>query len=200
LIELPEGLAPELVPLSWLVGVWEGTGVVEYPVGDDDEVRNYEFGQRVSFSHDGLPYLNYSSTTWLLDDDHTPLAAEMGYWRIDRPTEPGDRGPAMLLGDGPTPFSTVESVEALRNTADGFDVEAAIIHPTGVNELYVGRVLKGRIDLSTDAVLRSPNAKDYSAATRLYGLVEGKLFWAWDIAALGRELTSHASGQLAKVD
>jgi hypothetical protein len=200
LIELPEGLAPELVPLSWLVGVWEGSGVVEYPVGDDDEVRNYEFGQRVSFSHDGLPYLNYSSTTWLLDDDHTPLAAEMGYWRIDRPTEPGDRGPAMLLGDGPTPFSTVESVEALRNTTDGFDVEAAIIHPTGVNELYVGRVLKGRIDLSTDAVLRSPNAKDYSAATRLYGLVEGKLFWAWDIAALGRELTSHASGQLAKVD
>jgi hypothetical protein len=200
LIELPEGLAPELVPLSWLVGVWEGTGVVEYPVGDDDEVRNYEFGQRVSFSHDGLPYLNYSSTTWLLDDDHTPLAAEMGYWRIDRPTEPGDRGPAMLLGDGPTPFSTVESVEALRNTTDGFDVEAAIIHPTGVNELYVGRVLKGRIDLSTDAVLRSPNAKDYSASTRLYGLVEGKLFWAWDIAALGRELTSHASGQLAKVD
>ncbi|WP_201297506.1 FABP family protein, partial [Bacillus altitudinis] len=198
--ELPEGLAPELVPLSWLVGVWEGTGVVEYPVGDDDEVRNYEFGQRVSFSHDGLPYLNYSSTTWLLDDDHTPLAAEMGYWRIDRPTEPGDRGPAMLLGDGPTPFSTVESVEALRNTTDGFDVEAAIIHPTGVNELYVGRVLKGRIDLSTDAVLRSPNAKDYSAATRLYGLVEGKLFWAWDIAALGRELTSHASGQLAKVE
>jgi hypothetical protein len=200
LIELPEGLAPELVPLSWLVGVWEGTGVVEYPVGDDDEVRNYEFGQRVSFSHDGLPYLNYSSTTWLLDDDHTPLAAEMGYWRIDRPTEPGDRGPAMLLGDGPTPFSTVESVEALRNTTDGFDVEAAIIHPTGVNELYVGRVLKGRIDLSTDAVLRSPNAKEYSAATRLYGLVEGKLLWAWDIAALGRELTSHASGQLAKVD
>lgn len=200
MIELPEGLAPELVPLSWLVGVWEGTGVVEYPVGDDDEVRNYEFGQRVSFSHDGLPYLNYSSTTWLLDDDRTPLAAEMGYWRIDRPTEPGDRGPAMLLGDGPTPFSTVESVEALRNTTDGFDVEAAIIHPTGVNELYVGRVLKGRIDLSTDAVMRSPNAKDYSAATRLYGLVEGKLFWAWDIAALGRELTSHASGQLAKVD
>ncbi|WNY32786.1 FABP family protein [Curtobacterium flaccumfaciens] len=200
MIELPEGLAPELVPLSWLVGVWEGTGVVEYPVGDDDEVRNYEFGQRVSFSHDGLPYLNYSSTTWLLDDDHTPLAAEMGYWRIDRPTEPGDRGPAMLLGEGPTPFSTVESVEALHNTTDGFDVEAAIIHPTGVNELYVGRVLKGRIDLSTDAVLRSPNAKDYSAATRLYGLVEGKLFWAWDIAALGRELTSHASGQLAKVD
>jgi hypothetical protein len=199
-IELPEGLSAELVPLSWLVGVWEGTGVVEYPVGEDDTVRTYEFGQRVSFSHDGLPYLNYSSTTWLLDDDQTPLTAEMGYWRLDRPSEPGDRGPGMLLGDGPAPFSTTQSVETLRNQTDGFDVEAAIIHPTGVNELYVGRVKQGRIDLATDAVMRSGNAKEYSAATRMYGLVEGKLFWAWDIAALGRELTSHASGQLAKVD
>jgi hypothetical protein len=199
-IELPEGLAAELVPLSWLVGVWEGTGVVEYPVGEDDTVRTYEFGQRVSFSHDGLPYLNYSSTTWLIDDERTPLASEMGYWRLDRPSEPGDRGPALLLGDGPLPFSTTESVEALRNQTDGFDVEASIIHPTGVNELYVGRVKQGRIDLATDAVMRSANAKEYSAATRMYGLVEGKLFWAWDIAALGRELTSHASGQLAKVD
>jgi hypothetical protein len=198
-IEIPEGLPAELVPLSWLIGVWEGTGVVHYPVGEDD-VREHDFGQRVSFSHDGLPYLNYSSTTWLLDDDRTPLAAEMGYWRLDRPAEPGDRGPAMLMGDGPAPFTTAQSVEILRNTTDGFDVEAAIIHPTGVNELYVGRVKGGRIDLATDAVMRSANAKEYSAATRMYGLVEGKLFWAWDIAALGQELTSHASGQLAKVD
>jgi hypothetical protein len=198
-IEIPEGLPAELVPLSWLIGVWEGTGVVHYPVGEDD-VREHDFGQRVSFSHDGLPYLNYSSTTWLLDDDRTPLAAEMGYWRLDRPAEPGDRGPAMLMGEGPAPFTTAQSVEILRNTTDGFDVEAAIIHPTGVNELYVGRVKGGRIDLATDAVMRSANAKEYSAATRMYGLVEGKLFWAWDIAALGQELTSHASGQLAKVD
>jgi hypothetical protein len=198
-IEIPEGLPAELVPLSWLLGVWEGTGVVHYPVGDDD-VREHDFGQRVSFSHDGLPYLNYSSTTWLLDDDRTPLAAEMGYWRLDRPSEPGDRGPAMLLGDGPAPFTTAQSVEILRNTTDGFDIEAAIIHPTGVNELYVGRVKGGRIDLATDAVMRSSNAKEYSAATRMYGLVEGKLFWAWDIAALGQDLTSHASGQLAKVE
>ena len=90
--------------------------------------------------------------------------------------------------------------KALRNTNDGFDIEAAIIHPTGVNELYVGQVRKGRIDLATDAVMRSANAKDYAAATRMYGLVEGKLFWAWDIAALGQGLRTHASGRLARVD
>ena len=32
MIELPSGLAAELVPMSWLLGVWEGTGLVEYEV------------------------------------------------------------------------------------------------------------------------------------------------------------------------
>ncbi|MBN9174569.1 MAG: FABP family protein, partial [Microbacterium sp.] len=43
-------------------------------------------------------------------------------------------------------------------------------------------------------------AKNYAAATRMYGLVENHLLWAWDIAALGNELGAHASARLAKVD
>ncbi|MCU1527438.1 MAG: fatty acid-binding protein, partial [Frondihabitans sp.] len=35
---------------------------------------------------------------------------------------------------------------------------------------------------------------------RMYGLVENHLLWAWDIAALGNELRTHASGRLAHVD
>ena len=34
-IELPIDLPAELVPLSWLIGVWEGSGVIDYKVGDD---------------------------------------------------------------------------------------------------------------------------------------------------------------------
>jgi hypothetical protein len=49
-------------------------------------------------------------------------------------------------------------------------------------------------------VLRSPNAKEYNAATRLMGLVEGALLWAWDMAALGQPLKSHASARLEKVE
>ena len=63
MIELPVDLPAELVPLSWLIGVWEGSGVIDYKVGD--ESITHEFGQRVSFSHDGLPHLNYTSYTWL---------------------------------------------------------------------------------------------------------------------------------------
>ena len=87
MIEIPTGIPAELVPLSWLLGVWEGTGVIDYTV--DDEHIQREFGQRISFSHDGQPYLNYTSHSWILDDEKTPLAAESGYWRLSRPLDPG---------------------------------------------------------------------------------------------------------------
>ena len=64
MIELPTDLPAELVPLSWLIGVWEGSGVVDYAVGE--EHTQLEFGQRISFSHDGEAYLNYSATSWVL--------------------------------------------------------------------------------------------------------------------------------------
>jgi hypothetical protein len=66
--------------------------------------------------------------------------------------------------------------------------------------LYLGHVTGPRIDLATDAVVRPSGVKPYAAATRLYGLVDGHLLWAWDIAALGAELGSHASARLAKAD
>ena len=208
--ELPVGLPSELVPLSWLIGVWEGSGVLDYTVNGETVTR--EFGQRISFSHDGLPHLNYSSYTWLEpepaapDADGTaaeagapiPLMTETGYWRLSRPQQPGDPGPGLLPGVGERPYSTTESVESLRNAAGGFDIEVSIVHPRGVSELYLGQVKGPRIDLSTDAVLRTSGSKPYAAATRLYGLVDSHLLWAWDIAALGQDLRTHASGRLSR--
>lgn len=192
------GLPAELVPLSWLIGLWEGTGVVHYKVGDESIEK--EFGHRLSFTHDGLPYLNYTSYTWLLDDEHSPHATETGYWRLSRPAEAGDQGPAMLPGSGPRPYADAESVETLRNATGGFDIEVSLVHPRGVSELYLGQIKGPRIDLATDAVVRTSTAKEYSAATRIYGLVDSKLLWAWDIAALGQDLRTHSSGTLSRVE
>ena len=206
MIDLDTNLPSELVPLSWLIGVWEGTGVVGYDVGD--EPRTYEFGHRLSFSHDGLPVLNYTSYTWLIEPGSAsgeappaqPLATETGYWRLSRPASEGDPGPGLLRGIGAPPFSTTRSVEALRNATDGFDIEVSLVHPGGVSELYIGQVKGPRIDMVTDAVMRSANSKQHAASTRLYGLVDNHLLWTWDIAALGQELRSHASGRLARVE
>ena len=206
MIELNSDLPAELVPLSWLIGLWEGTGVVHYAVGD--EIREHEFGQRLSFTHDGLPYLNYTSYTWSLGTstgsgqatNTSPHVVETGYWRLSRPSHEGDAGPGMLPGVGAKPYADAEAVETLRNSNGGFDIEVSLVHPLGVSELYIGQIKGPRIDLATDAVLRTASAKEYSAATRLYGLVDSKLLWAWDIAALGQDLRTHSSGSLSRVE
>ncbi|MDJ0350655.1 FABP family protein [Cryobacterium sp. PH29-G1] len=262
MFDLPVGLPSELVPLSWLIGVWEGSGVLEYKIGEESVSRT--FGHRISFSHDGLPHLNYSSYTWLepetpattdtaglaseadaaalaassavtspdatadaaalaassaetpaaapparsasilppelLSDERTPLVTETGYWRLSRHQGDGDPGPGMLPGTGERPFTSAAAVETLRNRDGGFDIEATLVHPGGVAELYLGQVKGPRIDLATDAVLRTAGAKPYAAATRMYGLVDNHLLWAWDIAALGQDLRTHASGRLARVE
>jgi hypothetical protein len=211
--ELPVGLPSELVPLSWLLGVWEGSGILDYTVGGENITR--EFGQRISFSHDGLQHLNYSSYTWLEPEAPTgpadadaanapaaaaiPLMTETGYWRLRRQQQAGDPGPGLLPGVGAAPYDTAEAVETLRNADDGFDIEVSLVHPGGTMELYLGQVKGPRIDLATDAIVQTSGAKPYAAATRLYGLVDSHLLWAWDIAALGEDLRTHASGRLSRV-
>ncbi|GAA2173985.1 FABP family protein [Agrococcus versicolor] len=196
MLDIDPTLPAELGPLQWLVGDWEGTGHVQFAVGDDD-VREHPFGQRVTFAHHGLPFLAYTSYAWLLDDELAPLAAESGYWSLARAADDRDNGPGMLPPTAPP--RSVDDVEALRTADGGFEIEALIAHPTGVSELYLGTIAGPRIDLATDAVMRSASAKEHTASTRMLGLVEGDLLWAWDLAALGRPLASHASARLSRV-
>lgn len=200
MIELPTDLPAELAPLSWLLGVWEGTGVIEYTAGEHR--FQGEFSHRVSFSHDGGPFLNYAATASFLglEGDQPPvqLVAESGFWRVARPHTDADPGPALLPPIAEATARTVDDVEALR-TPDGFPIEVSLAHSDGTLELYLGRIDGPRIDIATDAVVRTGGSKDYSAATRMYGLVDGHLLWAWDMTALGEPLKSHASARLAKV-
>jgi hypothetical protein len=169
LLELSADLPAALVPLVWLVGEWAGAGVVGYP----SMSGNLRFGQEVSFSHDGRDFLAYGSRTWLLDDDGAkvrPLASETGYWRPVGP-EPGG----------------------------GTALEVLLAHPTGIVETYHGIADGPRVELATDVVARTRTAKEYNAARRLYGLVEGDLLWALDMAAVGHPLASHASARLKRV-
>jgi hypothetical protein len=196
--DLPTDLAADLAPLSWLVGVWEGTGVIDYA----DHSFAGEFTHRVSFSHDGGDHLNYSASAWLHGDDgaRTALVAEVGYWRLSRPATSGDAGPGLLPRSDAAPARTADDTELLRNADGGFDIEVALVHSDGVSELYLGQIKGPRIDIATDAVVRPAGAKPYAAASRMYGLVDGHLLWAWDIAALGHELGPHASARLARVE
>ncbi len=160
---LDTDLPRELAPLAWMIGRWEGAGVVGYPT-----IESANFGQELEVSHDGRPFLTWQSHTWLLDDAGEkvrPLATELGFWR----------------------------------PVEGGEVELVLTHPTGIVELYFGKAEPAKIELRTDGVLRSPHAKEYNAATRLYGLVSSNLLWAMDMAAVGQQLQSHVSAELKRV-
>jgi hypothetical protein len=169
-VEVPE----ELAHLSWLIGRWVGVGTGQYPTIDD-----FRFGQEVVFSTDGRPFLTYFSRTWLLDDDGErirPSGTESGFWR-------------------PRPDN---------------EVELALAHPTGYAELWYGKVevtgienaviTGARAQLRTDAVLRTRSAKEYSQGERLYGLVEGRLLWTFDMAAVGETMGNHLAVALSRTD
>ncbi|QLD10950.1 FABP family protein [Microbacterium oleivorans] len=202
MLELPTDLPADLVPLSWLIGVWEGSGVIDYETAAGHVTG--EFAHRLSFSHDGGDHLNYSASAWLLDDGGArghALVSETGFWSLARPAIDSDAGPGLLPAPAPVAQErTADDVETLRNADGGFDIEVSLVHSDGVSELYLGQVRGPRIDIATDAVVRSAGAREYTAATRMYGLVDGHLLWAWDIAALGGELASHASARLARAE
>lgn len=179
-IEIGSDTPPALIPLAWLLGRWEGAGVVGYPT-----MEEARFGQEVEFSQDGRPFLHYRSQAYLLDDDGNQvrrLASETGYWRVPQPAD-----------DGAHP-----DVEPQRQQP-GTDVEVLLAHPTGFVEIYLGRVDGPRVDLATDVVARSSTSKEYNAARRMYGLVEGDLLWVMDMAAVGQPMGAHASARLKRV-
>lgn len=195
--EIPTDLTPELVPLSWLIGAWEGSGRL-----GEGSAESEHFVQRVTFSQNGLPYLQYTAESWLTDEQGTrlrPLSVETGFWALDRKLNDADGGPGLAPADIVPALKSADEVEQLRNAEDGFDITATIVHPGGIAELYYGVIKGPQIQLSTDLVMRGQNSKEYTAATRLYGLVDGDLYWRWDVAADGRSLEAHASAILKKV-
>jgi hypothetical protein len=196
LFVIPDDLPIELTPFTFLLGEWRGSGVVIYPVGDKPATE-IEFFQTVSFRPMANGKLDFESV--VQDSEGRLITSEKGFWMLSRPSNEGDSGPGLLPGTFVPAITVREDLELWRNAAGGFDIEAIIIQPSGIAELYFGQIKGARIDIGTDAVMRSPNAREYSSAQRVLGLVEGALLWAWDMAAVGSPLKSHASARLEKI-
>jgi len=170
---MSDALPVELAHLSWLIGRWGGIGEGGYPT-----IEPFRYEQIVEFACDGRPFLEYRSVSWIVDEDNNRLrraATESGYWRA-RP----DNGVELLLA-----------------------------HPTGFVEAWVGRVevtgihdarvIGARIELTTDAIVRTESAKEVTAGHRLYGLVEGRLLATYDMAAVGEGLGNHLAISLERL-
>lgn len=158
-----------LLGLLPFIGVWRGRGVGGYPTIDD-----FHFAQDLRISHDGRPFLAYESKSWLIEEDGTPIrisAREVGWIR------------PVMAQDG----SATDEIEVLLSSH------------IGVMELYVGRVDGVKLEIATDAVVRTATAKPVAASRRLYGIVEGALLYAHEMAAMGQPMASHLSARLIRV-
>ena len=126
---------PDLAPLAFLLGRWEGAGVGGYPT-----IESFQFGQELTFAHNGKPFLSYISRTWLLDDDGNPvrpLATESGFWR----PQPGGRLEVMLAH--PTGI-----VEIYLGEVTGTKIEMAtdlVATTESAKEVRAGRRLYGLV-------------------------------------------------------
>jgi len=162
-------LHPALLGLLPFVGVWRGRGGGEYPT-----IKPFEYAQEIRISHDGRPFLAYESRAWLVTPDGEPIrpgGREFGWWR------------PVVDGDG----KATDEIEALYCT------------PTGIVELHLGKITGVRVEMSTDAVMRTSTAKEVSSGHRLYGIVDRALLYAQDMAAVGQPLTPHLAAKLRRV-
>ena len=194
--DIPTDLTPELVPFAWLIGTWEGAGRL-----GEGEAEDEYFWQQVIFRDLGGPYLEYRSEAWLTEVDGTKLrilAVESGFWSLDREQQDADAGPGMVPGDIFPVLRSADDVQKL-HTEDGFKIQAHIVRPDGISELYYGLIDGPRIQLATESLLRSKNAQAYASSTRIYGLVNGELFWRWDVSKGNMDLQAHASAALKRV-
>ena len=161
---IPDGLHPDLYPVAWMVGKWGGKGMGEWP-----GVEKFEYVQEVTFRHDGRPFLEYSSKSWIIDGEGNhirPGASECGYWRIK-------------------PNKVIELVLAhSTGISEGWLGKISDDRPA--------------IQLALDHAYIAPTAKQVNDGARLYGLVEGQLFTSYDMAAPGKELQAHLWSSLER--
>lgn len=165
MIEIPFDLHKDLVPLTFLLGTWAGAGVSDFPGAE-----KCNFGQEVTFTHDGRDFLEYHAHSWVLDSDGKkvrPLESESGFWRID----------------------AERKLEVVMVRDDG-------VVEVWYGELADR---KPQIDLVTDAVARTAASGPYSGGKRLYGYVKGDLMWVGEKQTPEVPLRPYMSAQLKKV-
>ena len=123
-------LHPDLTPIAWMIGRWEGSGKATYPGTED-----FDFGQQIDFA-------TMAGTTCITSRRRSKSMIRAG----DQAPWHGDR--------------------FWRPQPDG-SLEVVMCHAAGYAEVWYGSISGAKVELATDAVVRTALAEDYAAGQRL---------------------------------
>jgi hypothetical protein len=149
-----------------LVGAWAGFGDGLKPESGEP----FSYAQRVSFAHDGRPFLAYESHAWLLNPDGSvlrPAFRENGFLRVG---------------------------------ADQDELELVLVAAAGLVEVFTGIAGQLRWELASTAVGMTPTAKSISGERRLYALVDEKLAYVQELALNPGDYRPHLNAELSRAD
>jgi hypothetical protein len=138
--------------------------------GEYETIEDFQFGQEILFQQDGRPFIHFMSRSWIVDAQGNHVREAAQETGFIRPQE--DRS-----------------------------LEVVMAHNTGFVEIWHGELHaeQPRFEIVSDAVARTASAKEYAGGKRLYGYVDGDLLYAFDMAAMGKELQPHPHARLKRV-
>jgi hypothetical protein len=153
-----------LLALIPLLGIWRGagSGVVA------SSGAQFQYGQQITFVHDGRPFLAYEARAWLLDDAGAVARQawrESGFWRP---------------GHGPD------------------DVEVVLASNTGQSLVFTGAAGDASWELRTVSAVSAPTARAVDGERRLYAIVGGEMVYATDLAPAGQPFAPHLNARLTR--
>ncbi|MDT0263165.1 FABP family protein [Jatrophihabitans lederbergiae] len=161
-------LGPEideaLLAVLPLVGSWSGHGTGVDPASGEQ----FTFAQRVTFAHDGRPFLSYDLHSWVLDQAGSVLrqgVREHGFLRMGE---------------------AEDELELVLTTADG------------VIEIFTGLAGDLRWELVTTAVGFTPSAEQIAGERRLYAIAGDTLAYVQEVAVEGGSYQPLVNGQLQR--
>ncbi len=170
----PPALHALCAPLAGLVGTWRGEGTGVYPT-----IPSFGYGEEITFTHNGKPFLAYSQRTWALEATDPgpagrPLHAETGFLRPQPHADP--------------------AVGAHTATP----VELVLSMPTGHLELGVASWSDGVLR-SVGSITCTPSAKVVTDVVRELTFDGDELRYTLAMAAVGLPLQHHLTATLRRV-
>lgn len=189
---IPEDLPLDLAPLAWMIGRWQGWGMLATPQGEEDrpllqDVHAEVVGERLRM----VTSLYYSTGT----PDPMWDAGE-GLDGLERGEIVGQE--TTYWGVLPAPEVSISFGEEEAEISRELQVTGADMQ--GLAYLWVGMSMGPRIRLVSDVVAREEGAPEVGKMARMYGLVGGEMFWTADNTVGDEDPVVLLSGRLQRVN